>query len=177
MTSQVDQVGLLDEHGDHHICHISLIARRVLQVKTYFFVNKKSLLLLKSVLWTFMPYSRSVSGCACLVFALNVLTTWNRLVCAHKWLQNVQHFIFCGVNQSHLSIMIMRINPWSLLSKQFSGSSWDRSDPLFDGLSRSVLPKSGKNLKTFSIVSPQTLRLYILGKNLKTSSFIIVPKH
>ena len=140
-------------------------------------LTKKSLLLLKSVLWTFMPYSRSVSGCACLVFALNVLTTWNRLVCAHKWLQNVQHFIFCGVNQSHLSIMIMRINPWSLLSKQFSGSSWDRSDPLFDGLSRSVLPKSGKNLKTFSIVSPQTLRLYILGKNLKTSSFVFVPKH
>ena len=41
MTSQVDQVGLFDEHGDHHSCHISLIAHRVLQVKTYFFVHKK----------------------------------------------------------------------------------------------------------------------------------------
>ena len=129
-------------------------------------LTKKSLLL-KSVLWTFMPYSRSVSGCACLVFALNVLTTWNRLVCAHKWLQDVQHSTFhlIGVNQSHLSIMIMRINPWSLLSKQFSGSSWDRSDPLFDGLSRSVLPKSGKKPKNlFFCFCPQTLRLFISGR-------------
>ena len=102
-TFQVDNVGLLDEHTDYASCNVCPISLVHHQVK--YFKSEKSTKL----------ESRSIWMCIPVVFLLNALHTWNRMVAPFLFLTTLIS------STSHWSPLLTALSPHIFIFTLISG--------------------------------------------------------